>query len=101
MGMLHMERVGGLAGFGSSRARVRSHGQCDTAEFSNEEAEAVDKLFRSTPSHAASVSSAAPSSPDGFKLRLTLTNAQGTQSVVVPESAVPTALLRHLKDELL
>jgi hypothetical protein len=101
MGILHMERVGGLAGFGTSRARIRSHGQCDTAQLSKAEAEVVEKLFQSTPSHSASVSSASPASPDAFTLRLTRTGAQGTQSVVVPESAVPPAVLRHLKDELL
>ena len=97
--MLHMERLGGLAGFGTSRARIRSPGQCDIGELSDAEAEAVDRLFQSTPSRAAS--SASPASPDGFTLRLTRTDAQGTHSVVVPESAVPPALLRHLKDELL
>lgn len=99
-----MERVGGVAGFGTSRARIRSHGQCDTGQLSSAEAEAVEKLFQSTASRAVPVSSASPASPasaDAFTLRLTRTDAQGTHSVVVPESVVPSSLLRHLKNELL
>lgn len=96
-----MERVGGVAGFGTSRARIRSHGQCDTGQLSSAEAEAVEKLFQSTASRAVPVSSASPASADAFTLRLTRTDAQGTHSVVVPESAVPSSLLRHLKNELL
>jgi hypothetical protein len=92
MGILHMERVGGVAGFGTSRARIRSRGQCDTAQLSGAEAEAVEQLFQAPASAA---------TPDAFGLRLTRTGPQGTQSVVVPESAVPPALLRHLKDEWL
>lgn len=89
-----MERVGGVAGLGTSRARIRSHGQCDTAQLSSAEAEAVEQLFRAPAAPASSASA------DAFTLRLTRSDAEGTRSVVVPESAVPPALLRHLKDEL-
>lgn len=88
-----MERIGGVAGFGTSRARIRSHGQFDTAALSRAEFQAVEQLFQTpTPSTGTA---------DGFSLRLTRSVSEGTESVVVPESAVPASLLRHLKDELL
>ena len=93
MTILHMERIGGLAGFGTGRARIRSHGQFETTALSSAEFQAVEQLFQG--------GSPAAGSADGFSLRLTRSGAEGSQSVVVPESAVPASLLRHLKDELI
>jgi hypothetical protein len=90
MGILHMERIGGLVGLGTSRARLRSHGQLDTQSLSTDEAQAVEQLFKAP---------ASPAAPDTFTLRLTRSGDAGTQSVVVPESAVPANLLKCLKDE--
>lgn len=87
-----MERVGGVAGFGTTRARIRSHGQCDMASLSPTEAERVEQLFLAAPQSSA---------PDAFRLRLTRSTAAGAESVEVPESAVPSRLLACLKDELL
>jgi hypothetical protein len=97
MTILHMERIGGLAGFGTGRARIRSHGQFETTALSSAEFQAVEQLFQGSTPGAES----AAGSTDGFSLRLTRSSAEGSQSVVVPESAVPASLLRHLKDELI
>jgi len=94
MGLLHMERVGGVAGFGTTRSRIRSHGQCDLATLSRDEAQRIEALFQS---QAAPPSSAA----DTFNLRLTRDTPAGAETVVVPESAVPSRLLACIKDELL
>lgn len=93
MGILHMERIGGVAGFGTTRSRIRSQGQVDTTSLTSAEVQAVERLFK-TPAPVTATA-------DAFTLRLTRSNEEGIHSVVVPESMVPPALLRHLKDELL
>jgi hypothetical protein len=92
--MLHLERLGGVAGFGTTRARIRSHGQCDLATLSSTEIERIEQLFQSPGEpHSGGV--------DAFRLRLTRSTTAGAQSVVVPESAVPSRLLSCIRDELL
>lgn len=88
-----MERIGGVAGFGTSRARIRSHGRFDTTTLSSVDLHAVEQLFQAPPP--------AGGSADAFSLRLTRSSAAGTESVVVPESAVPASLLKQLRDELI
>ncbi|MBN9122212.1 MAG: hypothetical protein J0I06_24245 [Planctomycetes bacterium] len=94
MSLLHVERVGGLAGFGGPGAHVRSRGQLDPDDLSAEERHAVEVLFK-TRGRAKGAQT-----PDAFHYRISRTTAAGTETVEVPESAVPTALVRCVKDEL-
>jgi hypothetical protein len=93
MAILHVEKLGGLAGFGGSRARIRSRGQIDTAALSSTDQKAVDSLFRTVGS------SASPKGADGFRFRLSRATAGGTETVEVPETRVPAALASCVKDE--
>lgn len=89
-----MERVGGVAGFGTARSRIRSHGQYDLATLSSAEAACIEHLFQSRTAPQSNTA-------DAFRLRLTRSTPAGAQTVEVPESAVPSRLLACIKDELL
>jgi len=93
MGILYVEKLGGLAGFGGTRARIRSRGQIDSAALSATDQKAIDLLFEAgphpTPSRGA----------DYFRFRISRAAASGTESIEVPESSVPAALASCVKDE--
>jgi hypothetical protein len=89
---LEVERVGGLAGFGTAASRVRSRGQVDVSNLSPDDRRAVESLF----SHP----TATPSRPDEFRYRLTRWTDEGPQTVSVPESQVPAAVRSAVRDEL-
>jgi hypothetical protein len=46
MAILHIEKLGGLAGYGGTNARIRGRGQIDTTALSPADQKAVDKLFK-------------------------------------------------------
>ena len=94
MVILHVERLGGLAGFGGARARIRSHGQLEISTLSNEEQKVVESLFQSTSKPKPKVVA------DGFCYRISRTTPTGTESIEVAESQVPTTLANCVKDEL-
>ena len=94
MAILHVEKLGGLAGFGGARAHIRSHGQIDTAALSAADQKAVDSLFQT------GGVSAPPKGADYFRFRISRTTAAGTETVEAPESCVPVALASCVKDEL-
>ncbi len=90
---LHVERVGGFAGFGGSGGRLRSQGEVAASALSAKDQQAVHALFTQP-------FAAAPSHPDGFRYRLTRQTPQGPQSVEVPEAHVPEAVRAVVKDQL-
>jgi Emfourin len=92
--LLHVERVGGQANFGGAGAHVRSHGQIETDALSPEERRAVEALFKSKGKTKAS------QMRDGFRYRISRTTPEGTETIEVPEAAVPAALAQSVKDEL-
>jgi emfourin len=93
MTILHVEKLGGLAGFGGVRARIRSHGQIDTAALSTADQKAVDLLFES------GGASEPPKGADAFRFRISRTTAAGTKTVEVNEDQIPAALASCVKDE--
>jgi hypothetical protein len=94
MAKLHVERLGGLAGFGGAGVHVRSHGEVDMAALSTAEQGAVEALFKSR-------GKAKPSQVcDGFRYRISRTTSRGVESIEAPEEIVPAALSQCVKDEL-
>lgn len=93
MAILHVEKLGGLANFGGANARIRSHGQLDTAALSATDRRAVDELFQTLST------SEPPKGADGFRFRISRTTAAGTETVEAPETHVPAALASCVKDE--
>lgn len=93
MAILHVERLGGLAGLGGTRARILSQGRLDTAELSPNDLESLEALFQ-TEDIAEPLGMA-----DGFRYRITRATEAGTETVVAPESVVPEVLTTCIKDE--
>jgi hypothetical protein len=89
---LEVERLGGLAGYGTEGSRLRSRGQVDVSTLSAEDRRTVDSLFVGP--------SAGSSRPDEFRYKLTRWTDKGPQSVEVPENQVPAAVRDVVKDEL-
>jgi hypothetical protein len=94
MPLLHIERIGGLAGFGGTRSHIRSHGQVDDSTLSDPDKRALEELFHSQ-------AGAKPSQTrDEFRYRISRSTPAGTETVEVPESLVPKTLTQSVKDEL-
>jgi len=94
MGILHVEKIGGLAGFGGARSHIRSRGQVDAAELSTAERKALDSLFQ------ARGSSEPVKGADGFRFRISRTTAAGTETIEASEADVPATLASCVRDEL-
>lgn len=96
MGLLTVERVGGLAGFGGPGARIKSQGQFQFSTLSDADQLSVEKLFK-TPH-----TKAAPSAMrDGFSYRISRKTANGAETIEVPGESLPGALIACVKDELI
>jgi len=94
MSKLHVERIGGLAGFGGARSHLRSRGEVDLETLSAEDQRAVESLFQSR-------GSAEPSQVrDGFVYRIARTTRGGVETIEVPEDVVPAAIRQCVKDEI-
>ena len=94
MSKLHVERIGGLAGFGGTRSHLRSQGEVDLGTLSAAERQAVESLFQSR-------GNAEPSQVrDGFLYRIARTTPGGVETIEVPEDVVPAAIRQCVKDEL-
>ena len=92
MGKLTIERLGGFAGFGGPH--LKSEGQLALADLSPDDRAKVEKLFE--------IGSKPPvkKTNDVFNYRITLQNDGRSQTVEVPESLVPAALISSVKDTL-
>jgi hypothetical protein len=88
---LQIERVGGVAGFGGSHLKGR--GAVALSDLSVADRQTVEALFR----HGGS---APPPGADRYSYRITRQAASGSQTVVVPENAVPASLKNSVKDIL-
>jgi hypothetical protein len=95
MAKLHVERIGGLAGFGGARSHLRSHGEIDTESLSATEQRAVEAMFQAQ-------GKAKPSKGrDTFRYRISRVTPEGVETIEAPEEAVPAALCHCVKDELI
>jgi hypothetical protein len=92
---IQVERLGGLAGFGGLRSRLRSRGTLRSDELSAQDRQILEQLFRAPDLHPPS------QERDGFRYRLTRPTPAGPQSIEVPEGQVPESLRRCVRDEIL
>jgi hypothetical protein len=93
MHFLLVERLGGLAGFGGSGARLRSRGRIDLAVLTTAERDCVDALF------AARVATDPGGRRDAFRYRITRSTPQGEESVEAWEHRVPLRVCACVQDE--
>jgi hypothetical protein len=94
MGILKVERIDGLAGFGGARSRLKSDGQIAFATLSLTDQKAVEALFKThgkvTPSPVR----------DGFSYRVTRGGGAAGDTILVPEDKMPAALIACVKDRI-
>lgn len=93
---IRIERIGGLGGFGGPN--LKSRGEHSYSHLSTADQAAVDALFAPMPKARGTVPN--PQMRDGFSYRISRQTATGTETVEVPESRVPPALISSLKDTL-
>ena len=94
METLFIERLGGLAGFGGSRSKLRSRGRVDMSTLSTTERAVVESLF------ASRSAADAGALRDGFRYRISRTTPTGVETIEACEATVPAALTRCIREEL-
>ncbi len=94
MGKLKVERVGGFAGFGTAKSRIKSTGEMAASALSPQDQTAVDALF------AGGTREASGPERDTFRYRITRSVKGKEQTVEVPESAVPEKIKSCVTDKL-
>jgi hypothetical protein len=95
MASLTIERIGGIAGFGGLNSRLRSRGEIDTKDLSNEEKQTVEELFSSVKNTESS------NTADTFKYKISRMTSEGLESIEADEDKVPLSLIQSVKDEFL
>lgn len=94
MGILKVERIGGLAGFGGAKSRLKSDGEIAFTALSLTDQKAVETLFKAK-------GKAAPSQVrDGFSYRITRMGGAAGDTILVPENEMPAALIACVKDRI-
>jgi hypothetical protein len=93
--MLKVERIGGLAGLGGVRSRLKSDGEIAFATLSLTDQKAVEALFKTDRDRKALPSQMR----DEFRYRITRTGAAG-DSIVVSEEKMPAALIACVQDRI-
>ncbi|QEM11019.1 protealysin inhibitor emfourin [Mucilaginibacter rubeus] len=94
MTLLKVERIGGLAGFGITNSRIKSVGEIDMNQLTDDDKQAVNNLFTKKSS------SASPQSPDTFLYKISRTTGEGVESIETTEDLVPTSIKDSVRDEL-
>jgi hypothetical protein len=96
MGIVKIERMGGIGGFGGPH--LKSRGERSVDDLSPADKAAIDSLFASQGKARGMDDN--PRMRDGFSYRLSRQTPTGTETVEVPESMVPAALVSSVKDTI-
>jgi hypothetical protein len=94
MGVLKIERIGGLAGFGGAKSRLKSDGEIPFSELSSDDQKAVEAMFKAKGDTDQS------KMRDGFSYRVTRGGAAAGNTILVPEDKMPAALIACVKDRI-
>jgi hypothetical protein len=94
MGILKVERIGGLAGFGGAKSRLKSDGEIAFSSLSLSDQKTVEALFKAQGN--------APRSQtrDGFSYRVTRGGGAAGETILVSEDKMPAALIACVKDRI-
>jgi len=96
MGMLKIEKIGGLAGFGLPGSRIKSSGESAISALSAADQAWVEASFQKPPR-----SQKEGNERDTHRYRITRTRDGHEQTIEVPEALVPHALKACVTDKLL
>jgi hypothetical protein len=94
MGKIHVERLGGIGGFGGAHSHIRSEGEIDLATLGMADLQSVERLFDSKRQRLSS------QTRDAFRYRIRRTTPEGVETVELSESDVPAVVSQCVKDEL-
>ncbi len=98
MGILKVERIGGIAGFGGAKSRLKSDGEIAFSALPLSDQKAVEALFKASGKNAPS------QKRDGFSYRVTrggdVGGAAAGDTILVPEDKMPAALIACVKDRI-
>jgi hypothetical protein len=94
MGILKVERVGGLAGFGGARSRLKSDGEIAFSSLSLSDQKAVEALFKASGQNPTS------HMRDGFSYRITRGCGAAGETILITEDKMPAALIACIKDRI-
>jgi len=95
MSKLKIERLGGLAGFGSQNSHLRSVGEIDMDTLSEKDKKIVEDLFASQGKVEKDLA------VDAFRYRISRTTSEGIESVEQSEEKIPVAIIQTVKDEII
>jgi len=95
MSKLKIERIGGLAGFGSQNSRLRSVGEINMDDLSEKDKKTVEDLFASQGKVEKNLSM------DAFRYRISRMTPEGMESVEDSEEKIPSAIKQTIKDQII
>jgi hypothetical protein len=94
MGILKVERIGGLAGFGGAKSRLKSDGEIAFSALPLSDQKTVEALFKARGTTAPS------QTRDGFSYRITRGGGAAGDTILVPEDKMPAVLIACVKDRI-
>ena len=95
MSRVKIERIGGLAGFGGEKSRLRSRGEFEMDELSEEDKKAIEDLYTSRRNMKST------QAMDTFRYRISRTTSKGIESIEADEEMIPNAIRQCLRDEII
>lgn len=95
MSKLKIERIGGLAGFGTKNSHLRSIGEIDTDDLSKEDKSIIKDLFKSQSNKEIT------QAIDTFRYKISRVTNKGIESIEVNEEKIPVTVSQCLKDEII
>ncbi len=94
MGMLKVERIGGLAGYGGAGSRLKSEGSMQFAALSPDDQQQIETMFQMR------MKADASQTRDGFRYRISRGGGAAGDVIEVPEDKMPAALIACVKDRI-
>jgi hypothetical protein len=94
MGMLKVERIGGLAGYGGAGSRLKSEGQMQFSTLSPADQKQVESMFKMRTKAGTS------QVRDGFRYRISRGGGAAGDVIEVSEDKMPAALIACVKDRI-
>ena len=94
MGILKVERIGGLAGFGGAGSRLKSEGQMQFSALSPADQQQIETMFKMRTKAGSS------QIRDGFRYRISRGGGAAGDVIEVSEDKMPAALKACVKDRI-
>jgi len=94
MSKLKVEKIGGFGGFGVGNSHLKSRGEIDMDQLSEEDKKAIEDLFISE-------GKSGGSHGNTFLYRISRISSKGIESIEADEERVPNTVAQCVKDEII